>query len=588
MSIFGEYVHLHWKNYLDHGVNRTDPKYKQPVDNKIFDAHANQINARLNSLAISPDKLKRLSDKYNTNLQKEYEFFKNLSTSGGKSLNDMQKVIAGILGTVNSRWSDPQLAEELARYISFNEATQEWIYNPPKGESATRYAVRTSFPPTPWKGEAGAVVKGEKGVFKDYHKVDTVLNYASKVYDQLLIMKEANIEVSADDLQQLNIKNRANDKTIVSVLQKLKESSTSMFDKENYQLVIHNQKLAIDSIVTKYASITEINRQINAALAEILGNITIEQLKEAQKKGGEIVINEIVQMMKQGIAIGRTQTQSSGMPNIVKLNFHEASIEYANKNSENKKSIFSRNSLTVKNPDTGKDEIQYSYEFRPLGGAVDQKTDIEFKIDGNQYNISMKNIDLSKIKIKDSETTIGAQNSSLMLYLLGIEQQQARLGTHYLNILAHNPNKISGSRASDFHKLRADANKSLRLYIAYSALTGEGQLRKTGFANVFAVHDKQKAKGTPFNRVKFYDIPTLVNTLSNGENDDNVAIKFTPAIQSLTLKNIKEPYVVVKKHNMAPSRRITKVLVDARTKNIDTSIKIRILKNLSEQQLLDK
>jgi hypothetical protein len=78
--------------------------------------------------------------------------------------------------------------------------------------------------------------------------------------------------------------------------------------------------------------------------------------------------------------------------------------------------------------------------------------------------------------------------------------------------------------------LRADANKSLRLYIAYSALTGEGQLRKTGFANVFAVQDKQKAKGTPFNRVKFYDIPTLVNTLSNGESDDNVAIKFTPAI----------------------------------------------------------
>jgi hypothetical protein len=75
--------------------------------------------------------------------------------------------------------------------------------------------------------------------------------------------------------------------------------------------------------------------------------------------------------MKKGIATGRTQTQSSGMPNIVKLNFYEASIEWAKKESENKKSIFSRHSFTVKNPDTGKDEIQYSYEFRPLGGAVD-------------------------------------------------------------------------------------------------------------------------------------------------------------------------------------------------------------------------
>ena len=52
---FGDYVHLHWQNYYDHGTYRNSEK-KNNYNANLFDAHYNQIIAAVKSSSIAPGK----------------------------------------------------------------------------------------------------------------------------------------------------------------------------------------------------------------------------------------------------------------------------------------------------------------------------------------------------------------------------------------------------------------------------------------------------------------------------------------------------------------------------------------------------
>lgn len=470
-----------------------------------------------------------------------------MGVKNANGLNPLQQMIASILGDINSNWSNPAIAQRIAADIKFDQVTQSFKYEPQKNKSIIQYQTSGGFPQTPWKDKY-------KGGDSGYHYGSTVVNYGEKV---LAILKEEKYkEISKQEQKFIEAYNRG-----IENLDKKRKTNNQNLKDNSYQEVIHKVKLKIDEIKAQFASIAEIERQINAAFAEILGNI-IEQ------KANSIVFPSLQQALQNALSVGRTQTIQTKNPKIIKLSFKDASIEFNEKGE--KASIFKQTKETGQTVfKDGQNKVFWEYEMKELGQSRDQKSDVEITLGGEKQGLSVKNINLDQNFYKDKEGKmqpyrIGVQDSSLMLYLLGIEQQQAKMGTHYLNILAKH--EENDDNEEGYNEARQQANKALSLYILYSALTGRGQLRQiktsTGFANIFAVHDKGNAKlnGTPVHRVRFYDIGAIIKDVMQNDID-----AINPQISTIKLANAKEP---ADKDPMAPSRRITKLLIDARKKTV--------------------
>lgn len=551
MSTFGEYVHLHWENYEKDGPSRTiKGRTRNYMIDHMLSTHNSMIESRINALKIN--NIKTLENEYNDQLKESYQALKDLQNNSTKSkngLNKMQQVIQALLGQINKRWSDPAIAYNIAKDIYYDDVTNSFKYRP-SNEAAVAYKGKTEaigFPSDPWAQERG------------YHLAKSVINYANKV---IVVLDQKYKDISKDDRDVL--------KNQIKNVKNLSENN-QLVKSESYQKGLANAKQVIDSIIIKYSSISEIERQINAAFAEMLGN-TLGSISQGMS---EIAIKNA---LSNSLKIGRTQTVQTQQPGLITLNFNTAKIDYDTKGA--KSSVFNRIEKKNINYKTGEEQIWYQYEMKAVGEPRDQKADIEITLGGKMQGISMKNIDLTKQFRKDIEgnlipNRINAQESSLMLYLVGIEQMLPKMGTNYLNILAeHNEQEDD---LSGYYAIRQKANRVLAQHILYSALTGQAQTRgaasgRLGFANIFAVQDKAKITNTNINRVRFYDMSILINDILDNDMD-----AISPWIQFIKLKNDKDPA----DDNMAPSRRITKLLIDAREQQIAVNLSLFRLHTLN-------
>jgi hypothetical protein len=125
--------------------------------------------------------------------------------------------------------------------------------------------------------------------------------------------------------------------------------------------------------------------------------------------------------------------------------------------------------------------------------------------------------------------------------------------------------------------MRKEADRALSLYILYSALTGSGQLRKqqnNKFANILAIYEKgSTAKGAP--RVKFFDMWDIVNKADMFKT--GAVLK--PEISSINLNNdlVSNSGVLSRKD---ANTRISKLLVEARNKNISAALSKHFLNSI--------
>lgn len=545
MSMFGDYVHLTWRGYREHGTHRASSKANNYSGAKRFTAHATMIDKLYLSRLEVPN-LQQLEDEYNTRVQNQYSLLKSLADN---NRGYFESLIAVLIPEINSKWNTPAMIAELASHIQVNESTQMLEYIPDTNSIIYQYNKGSSqLPKLNWSTNSAS------GRY-----MGPISKYALNLADKLKELYPDSSEQDQKILKDLSKEINTFDKTFKPApSDKLVEGAPKR-QAQSFKDQAEQFKQQIDNIRLKYSSIEEINRQLTAAFAEMFGNMAAYHADTYAK-------NQLAEAMKQALKVGARQTQKGRTPDIAPLSFKEAAIEFDEKGATS--SIFKKIETGTFTAE-GQEKVQY--EFKNLGDPKQQKADIEITLSGQKYGISMKNTDLSKVYFKDAngkirESTINIQDSSLLLYLLGIEQKTPMLGTQYLNVLAEHSSRHDDD--TEYYATRQAANKALTMYIIYSALTGQGQLRQGGNANILAIQDKNNKLPSGINRVRFFDMAKIVRDMTATTDND--------VYKTIAKINLKNDYVDGEYSEAIP-KRLTRLLMDARNETIAVALKTSLL-----------
>ena len=540
MSTLGQYVHLHWENYEKAGTYETTSKVNFNRNNfqqNIFTTHKKIIAKQ--SKALKQTSLKALEEEYNAANDKAYKQLLN------KTLKDTE-VMRALLQLVNKQWSDEQI-DIILQKLEWNNKTQRLQY---KGKGLSGYSPKTS----------------QGGLF--YHLDESQSHNIKSTYSRLNKMVENADELFGED-QQLRTKLKELQKGLLSLqegqLKKLKISK-NIINWNEAEASMHGRILASNSAVEAefiknynsfidlMLSSSQINEQLAYRIPEILGNIasqgiksiTKDVLKEAIVNAGSLTTTSLADKSK-GVTLFIKQDQV-----VLEQLFNDETNPFKTEIIQTKEG----NSI--------------SYKIRSLGEGRAQKADIEFiaKTQNNKkIGISMKSTKLNQF----STPEIALQNSSLLLYLLGLQTVKANLGNHYLNILADHEDTDGV-----YNTMRNQANDALTLAIAFSALTGMNQARAGGSASVFAIYEKGAINSENKEpRVKLFDMGVIMEQLMINPSQ---GILLNPAIETISLVNTK--ITGSEKTRILSRKRITKLLVDARSRTIKATIEKNFLMNL--------
>lgn len=207
-----------------------------------------------------------------------------------------------------------------------------------------------------------------------------------------------------------------------------------------------------------------------------------------------------------------------------------------------------------------------------LHSQVQGKTDITFKYDNQNYNISMKNYSLTNANGQPLQSgSIALQkDSSLWLYISGLEQLQKGLAQHILNIKSAHEDLYG---AKNLQQIRKQADNLLTLSIAYAALSGYNQGGRTGReATIFAVADKNGS-----GKVKMYDMAKILS----GYMVTGKGLSITPINNLVFNNNIVRPEADTDEERIAAGLdRTSRIIYQAHSKNISVAISKKYLNSL--------
>ncbi len=550
---FGDYIHLHWQNYYNHGTYRNKEK-KTNYSSQLFNKHYENLKATIASSSILPEERKRIAAEYNKRNTEAWQFFAALDKT---NIID-RGVLTFLLQQINKTWTS-QFVNQIIDGLKWDDNKKTFIFSPPPSIRKSYATKSASWPALTLDTNAG------------FHYFYTIKNYITNTAIKYLDTLEAEngaTDTTIEDKQELTklinelkihediLKNwnLSEQQLYLLIKSKIATKDQQIFLKNILKKYFENIVMPqVNNIREKYISAEEVNRQIQAAIAEICGNIVATT-------SVDIAEEEIYKMLKEALSIGKTGSDK------------DSTITVDGKN------IMSLNAKTVLRNDQALKVTKLSgkakngslrYAFTDLGQTRQQKRDIELTIEEQTYGISMKNTNftnaLSQYDAKKQglhASTISLQNSSLMLYLMGIEATNPTWGTHYLNAL------VQHEDLNNIVKVQEQALRNLKLYILYSALTGKGQLRdKKGAAQILAIYDKAKnAKGGV--RVRLYDMSDILLAIEKTQFKEGV--KFSPSIDKTFL--IDNKYVSEIENRQPVDVRLTQVLIDARNKNISASL----------------
>lgn len=556
MSSFGQYVHYSWANYKLAGTyqselgwrdQKSDAYRSQPRNfhSNIFREHRTNLLAYLHKQYSVPN-LKALEERYNKN---NNEMLTQLQNLWKKNKNSANTGIISLLSLVQKNWSALDI-QEIMSHLKINK--QGMFYYDGKGLSGkdtTTEKMKLFFDIEAGHAIYLAPLQKKCASFRETILASEELDTLSK---QAYLEKLNNVMYTLDLLSK---KQQISD-TILKQLSNTPHPATTKNASAHGKLSNFTDATVEKFLITPLQELSalfntraQINHALSHRLPEILGDLIA---KKANGTAAETIEDWLRQLKISGTT-GTTMTISGEKihDDMFFSNFDTSVLSGAAKK------------IVIE-----EDGVTETVTFRSVGGAVQQKTDIIFE---GTHNISMKNTDMSATFSTDQFITpkISLQSSSLYLFLAGIQHSQENLGTHYLNILAQHPDTDNL-----YTKMRQDATRSLSLYLLYSALTGEGQLRKGKNAQIFAIYDKGTLKkGVP--RVRFYSMWDILNKVDAFKT----GALFSPSIETLSLSND------LVDNNSGYSRkaaniRISKLLVEARNKTISISLSKQFLNNI--------
>lgn len=209
--------------------------------------------------------------------------------------------------------------------------------------------------------------------------------------------------------------------------------------------------------------------------------------------------------------------------------------------------------------------------------STKDKVDFFAQFDNEPVGVSAKAVQLDK-QWEDGSQKIPAgihiqSGTSLYIYLLAFQRMQAGIGNHFLNI-------FSSHEDGDFSQtsLRNLANKAMLSALLYSALTGDITKPNSDLAEILYVYDKSKklASGN-ISRVHFFSIQDIVSEIieKNYEEMNKLVRVGSTDIHMIELKN----NMVQPNENLSPKlmraailQRITYALNSARKIKFDIAI----------------
>lgn len=539
MSTFGQYVHLTWEGYKRFGTRQWD-QTSSNFNANIFNKHRNAVLSQAKHMEIK--NLKNMETTYNKMNENAYKLLKELTSS--KSNIDNLKAL---LHVINKSWSNDQL-DEIVQHLKWNDKTQRFSYTGKAlmGKSGAG-------------GDFKSIPEGSSFYAKALvNRIDRILLtlkdlYAEEVPPQknaLEALKKDIIETANIQIQKYKIKNSI-------------ENVEKMYSEEGKGTLYYIKRKPGYAIAKKFNEIIEsclsakqVNEQIAYRLPEIIGQI-------ATSGAISVLKNDFIKGLKQSIGASTRFTTKNQQIEIY-WNLNEAVLEEAFQDDFLKKAV---------DQFITEDGSKVSYQLREVGEGRQQKADIEWIVNskGKNMGISMKSTYLQVDEF--TIPNISLQSSSLLLYLLGIQQNfgAMEMGNHYLNILANHEDSILD--IGNYSKIRSQADAALTLAVTFSALTGGAQLRKGGQARILAISDRKKNSEYPL--VRFFDMGKIIQNLNIqlGEAGD-----LYKEISKISLKN---DYIEGTESPLKlASKRITKLIIAARAETLHAKLSKEFLLNI--------
>lgn len=534
----------------------------------FFDTHLqNLCNALRAQPSLSKKDLQYIENHYNERVNNQNEAIKTLIKSAKAGSKYANNALQSFLTKGFSGLSQEQY-NELLTNLTFNESTQTLQY--------TGTALQ--------RAQAGATG------LKNWHIKDVnqfrIASMVVKHIDEAISMLEAKF-----DKAQLKpyFYDTNGDQGLLSLRKKLIDIGKVTITKKDKQIIYHGTRIMADQEENLGKLVWNKLQQIKAGLSGIasindtLGWVYTEMLAHLVSKEGPAYakqeLGKIIQQWASSITTGNQSTSSLnnsrakgvGQFGLQSIDLDQTFLKSMLESTDSKMESYIRE---IKDAEGN----LISYTLKPTGGATHGKADgyIDITLE-NGINktipISLKNYNLQQ------NGTITAQGSGFLLaYLEGAETIAPGFTEHILNIYSMHPAKEEEDNtdySAIMQILRNKAADSLRAQLLYSALSGQMQMKSGQNAEILAIYDKG-ASATETPRVRLYNIKDLVIDII--ENQDFTAMRSNTSFVKPWFDN---DWVIT--NGMQPSEegaktRYTKVLYEARSKNIAVNLAKRILK----------
>lgn len=564
MSALGNYVHYTWSGYTAAGTyhdeshwkgakkqsNQTISDYSE--DGKPFLQFQNYISKKAQFKKYN---IAELEKAYNTQRLEQFKAFQELSQQKPESFLQLMKIV---VETADIGMNPSELAPLLVLDKSNQSIAPK--YKEALGESKEVKKIRQLA----------------KGTDKSFSYLNTVWN-ACKIA-RTIVDHSPSKSVLDSKLYKLEVWIQNTEKRLAAL-----NKEENKINKFGYGYVKSQSKGAkeagkLRATLPRKAARAVLSRIIDIASAADFSS----RLKALQGAFTEVMGASLRPMVRRlaveeiGDIFGSSKSRP-GTSNQAGVDIYFDQIEMNKLLEEERKKNKAEQFQIFTEDKAGRATFKVDYETK-------NKKDFVLEWEGTEMGVSAKSYNLDVTEIYDSASRkkipsyIGLQSgTSLLIYLLNFEQNQSRLGTHFLNIFAYHgdPNtKEKVSEGTEYTKLKQIAEDSLMIAMLYNGLTGDlsGKTSDT-FADILMIEDKSKSLAPGVYRVKFYNVSTIVSNVLNNIETYRNKIHVSPNLNTLRLNN---PW------SDSPKKRITQLLLDARTKKFTVGINIKNLKDFRE------
>lgn len=504
-SALEHYIHLHWEDYQLAGTYRTTGNFKERFAEKsnynpsLFDRYAGAVRLESKYIIenIGKNALKTLENNYNESRKNNYNALKNL--------NDDVKQIIFTKVVENANLGKNINAATLAQYITFDDTINNI-------KTELRALQQTQFKKISYPKLAG----------KDYVNWSTLQSAFSAALGRAELIEDnsmkADIKKIIDEkYKEVTTALSAHNETIemarkegVKLDSKLASGRRNAFSRE-----VGDEILSWLKDVTSVVDGIQQLAKLQASFAEIMGVLASDDISKIAKT---TLIDKLCEIP------GATRTgnhiKADSLDIFLPQELYAPYIEKDKDKAEQFKSL-----VEFKDP-----QGLWRYAFK-MNHKTQQKVDFMLEYNGKNIGINLKAYDMSQeFKTKNGEkiaNTIKLHSGTSFNQLRkALDDQGAHFGSHLMNVLSIND--------ADSNIL-TKAKQSLYITLLYMALTGAGWGKDDPLAEIFVVEDKNRKLQDGVNRVRFYNIYSLLNSFFD---DDNININTNGIQIEPTLDNL--------------------------------------------------